>query len=353
MSDILSQEQIDALLSSDGLSGGGGGSDFGFGNTSEAVSTVDKYGAISKILELFCNQAGMVLSTVINKKTDLTPEQLQKTDFAEIQNRINNAVLSLKLSFKSGLDGDFYLLIKKTDVAILSDLMMMGDGNAEYSEDHKDAIGELFNQVMGAFATALGGEFGTSVSAANIEVTEFDLDNPPFSGDSLDMSMVSLAIDAMSDSSITFLITEILADQIVTKSPQPQQNSGSNGGIGLSMSELDDLSRVTSFDTGSQGFRETSLTGEPMKGSRDNIEMLLDVELDVNIELGRSLLSIKRILELAPGSIVELDRMAGEPVDLLVNNKVVAKGEVVVIDENFGIRIVSLVSAEERIKSLR
>ena len=81
--------------------------------------------------------------------------------------------------------------------------------------------------------------------------------------------------------------------------------------------------------------------------------MLLDVDLDVSIELGSSMLSIKRILELAPGSIVELDRMAGEPVDLLVNNKVVAKGEVVVIDENFGIRIVSLVSPQERIRSLR
>jgi flagellar motor switch protein FliN/FliY len=69
--------------------------------------------------------------------------------------------------------------------------------------------------------------------------------------------------------------------------------------------------------------------------------------------LGRTNLSIKRVLELAPGSIVELDRMAGEPVDLLVNDKVVAKGEVVVVDENFGIRIVSLVSAEDRIKSLR
>ena len=81
--------------------------------------------------------------------------------------------------------------------------------------------------------------------------------------------------------------------------------------------------------------------------------MLLDVELDVSIELGRTNLSIKRILEMGPGSIVELDRMAGEPVDLLVNSKVVAKGEVVVVDENFGIRIVSLVSPEERIRSLR
>ena len=110
---------------------------------------------------------------------------------------------------------------------------------------------------------------------------------------------------------------------------------------------------ITLISSSDSDFRETSITAQSIKDSTTNIDMLLDVELDVSIELGKSLLSIKRVLELAPGSIVELDRMAGEPVDLLVNNKVVAKGEVVVIDESFGIRIVSLVSAEERIRSLR
>jgi flagellar motor switch protein FliN/FliY len=81
--------------------------------------------------------------------------------------------------------------------------------------------------------------------------------------------------------------------------------------------------------------------------------MLLDVPLNVTIELGRTRLSIRRILELGPGSIIELDRLAGEPVDLLVNDKVVARGEVVVVDEYFGIRILSLISPEERIKQLR
>ena len=81
--------------------------------------------------------------------------------------------------------------------------------------------------------------------------------------------------------------------------------------------------------------------------------MLLDINLNVTIELGRTRLSIRKILELGPGSIIELDRLAGEPVDLLVNDKVVAKGEVVVVDEYFGIRIISLVSPEERIKQLR
>lgn len=83
-----------------------------------------------------------------------------------------------------------------------------------------------------------------------------------------------------------------------------------------------------------------------------NIELLLDVKMPIAIELGRTELPISEILSLGPGSVVELDKLAGEPVDLLVNDKIVAKGEVVVVDENFGVRITMLMSPEERLKSL-
>ncbi len=83
-----------------------------------------------------------------------------------------------------------------------------------------------------------------------------------------------------------------------------------------------------------------------------NLDLLLDVNLPISIELGRTSMKIKEILSLGPGSVVELKKLAGEPVDLLVNNKIVAKGEVVVVDENFGLRITSLLSPEERLRSL-
>lgn len=83
-----------------------------------------------------------------------------------------------------------------------------------------------------------------------------------------------------------------------------------------------------------------------------NIDLLMDVDLPVAIELGRAKLSISEILALGPGSVVELNKLAGEPVDLLVNNKVIARGEVVVIDENFGLRITQLMTPEERLRQL-
>jgi flagellar motor switch protein FliN len=87
--------------------------------------------------------------------------------------------------------------------------------------------------------------------------------------------------------------------------------------------------------------------------STHGIDMLLDVTLPISIELGRTSMSIEDVLNLGPGSIVELNKLAGEPVDLLINEKLIARGEVVVVDENFGIRITTMVSQQDRIKSLR
>ncbi len=94
-------------------------------------------------------------------------------------------------------------------------------------------------------------------------------------------------------------------------------------------------------------FQRTDAAGAPR-----NIAILMDVKLPVAIELGRTEMSIREILELGSGSVVELSKLAGEPVDLLVNNKIIARGEVVVVDENFGLRVTSLISPEDRLKSL-
>jgi len=84
-----------------------------------------------------------------------------------------------------------------------------------------------------------------------------------------------------------------------------------------------------------------------------NLNMLLDIPLQVTVELGRTKHSVKEILQLASGSIIELDKLAGEPVDILVNSRLIAKGEVVVIDENFGVRITDIMSQAERLNNLK
>ena len=86
---------------------------------------------------------------------------------------------------------------------------------------------------------------------------------------------------------------------------------------------------------------------------KNNLDIILDVNVEITAELGRKTMLIRDILEIGPGAILELNKLAGEPVDLLVNNKLLAKGEVVVINENFGVRIIDIVGQEQRIKNLK
>lgn len=129
-------------------------------------------------------------------------------------------------------------------------------------------------------------------------------------------------------------------------SPEEAVSAASAGGDASS----DSSTRSDLFDSPDlQQFSDEDVDLVPGKG----IDMLMDVVLDVSIELGRASMTIKDILALGVGSVVELDKMVGDPVDILVNNKLIAKGEVVVVDENFGVRITSVVTAEERLGSLK
>lgn len=92
---------------------------------------------------------------------------------------------------------------------------------------------------------------------------------------------------------------------------------------------------------------------ETAPSTPNNLNMLLDIPLQVTVELGRTKRVVKEILEISQGSIIELDKLAGEPVDILINNKLIAVGEVVVIDENFGVRVTDVLSTAERISKLR
>jgi len=361
VSDFLSQDEIDRLLN--GLGDDGEAAQSGGGD--------ERYKAISPVFELFCKQASSVLGTAVGKAVDVVAESCTKADFAAATGKIGDDVISVTLSLVSGLEGDMYLLIPKNDAAMMADLMIMGDGSTPYNDETADAVRELFAQVMGAYATALGADLGEPVSAGSVDVAPFNMSDPPFDADSADMGFAALTVEGMINSSVVLLIPNSFGDEIVDKKT-PKPAGLDMGGIGISQSEMDELTNMaaSSFSSagssssfgggGGQSFGGSSFAQPPPQqrsggydGPKENIDLLLDVELEINIELGKSELSIKRILELAPGSIVELDKMAGEPVDLIVNNKVVARGEVVVVDENFGIRVVSLVSAEDRIKSLK
>ena len=350
MSDILSQEQIDSLLSQKDPTS----ADVPGAEPADAVSgqAGKDYDALRKAFELFNEQAGGTISTIFNKNTVFETLHCDRTDMIQVRQNLVPPVLLLTIPFKAGYDGALWCVISQNDAAHFADLMLMGDGKAAYSDDHKDAIIELFGQIFGAYTAAVGGKIGNQVNVDRIQVSEIDINNPSVALDKTDIVVVQGAVGEDDHWRMHFFIPDDLSAQIMVtmgKGSRRDTTPTSGGGSGVEGGESEEA------EASDGAFVETSFTGDSVRASasHENIEMLLDVELDIYIELGRTNLSIKRILELAPGSIVELDRMAGEPVDLLVNDKVIAKGEVVVLDENFGVRIVSLVSAEDRIKSLK
>jgi len=353
MSEILTQEQIDALMASDEY---GEASNESIDVSSEEEFQKD-YDTLSEAFRVFAENAQTTIQTLINK--DVTSEVVESAlcQTEPLTGPFAEGALCIKVPYEAGFEGDIFILISKKLTAMLSDLMMMGDGTAEFADEHKDAISEILNQICGAFNTEIGGTLNESLSHGTILVEDLVIDAPPVAEGAGDMVTFKMTIDAGEEHTFFAMIPEELSNTIM------QKMAGGGGGAdlsgmeeaGLNMDELDELSSVaTSFDSDSgPGPGPAQPSFSMPAGANANIDMLLDVELDVCIELGTTQLPIKRVLELAPGSIVELDRMAGEPVDLLVNGKVVAKGEIVVVDESFGIRIVSLVSAEERLKSLR
>ncbi len=98
-----------------------------------------------------------------------------------------------------------------------------------------------------------------------------------------------------------------------------------------------------------QSVRFGQISPTAVTGEQSSIDLILDVSLDLSVELGRTNIPVRDVLQLGPGSVIELDKLAGEPVDIMINGKLIARGEVVVIDENFGVRITEIASRSERL----
>lgn len=345
---ILSQEEIDALSAAHGASATGdqGGS-----------LDLESYKPVAGII---AEQASTVLMAVLNKEISIKINQVAPCEPRLVGEPFTADALMIKVNLAQAASGSLYYIFTKKDVAVLADLMMMGDGTAEYEEDFKDAINELVNQIMGAICSTFGSQYGAALSVEPPVTSAFNAaEMEPVLSNSV-YHEFSLSVAGVKETRFLLLVAPETAAALGTL---VQKKAASKGGAAKSAaSEPAEASfaEPQAMESMMPRFEEDA-GGAVVGGGRAafsttgnaNIDLLLDVQLDVSIELGRTKMSIKRILELGPGSIIELDRMAGEPVDLLVNDKVVAKGEVVVVDENFGIRIVSLVSPEERLKSLR
>ena len=307
----------------------------------------------------FAEQAAEILKTVINMDTTVFYEGQDTADAANLAALGSEELVRVDAVFNRVLTGRISFLLDKPLVAKIVDFMIMGDGQVEFMpEEHLDGILEGINQVMGAEISRLNAKLGVELRAevdqtAVVPAAELE-------GQFAGWHMVRFAVEIEGQGNFRMfkLYEPGLRDSLGRMITGESTARTASAGAGAPAAESQGAAPAAApKEVRPASFGEfpppTRHGGMSMAGILpEGLERVMDIHLPVVIELGRTRMLIKEIIDLAPGAIIELDKLTGEPVELYVNGKKFALGEVVVVDENFGVRITELVKIEERLASL-
>ena len=404
MDGMLSQEEINALLGGMGDSAENTSDVVASEPTPAAADSNERLSpeesdALGEIANISMGTAATTLSVLVNNRVEITTPKLSYVTLDDLKEQNPAPCVFIYISYRPGLEGKNILVLKEHDVKVITDLMMGGDGtntDAELTDLHLSAISEAMNQMMGSAATSMSSMINEKVDISPPSSTRVDLTDTMMEDGLHDMVgqtfvQVSfrMTIGDLVDSEIMQLYPFDFAKLIYTRfrstmeggmeetaasepepAPQPEP-------VAARVQQPEPMQAVPVSQMDPQmapqqpmmGMQQPTMNGAmpmynmPMQNvpiqpaqfqnfapsqnldgiAPENIDLIMDVPLEVTVELGRTSKSIKEILDFSPGTIIELDKLAGEPVDVLVNGKFVAKGEVVVIEENFGIRVTEII----------
>jgi flagellar motor switch protein FliN/FliY len=364
---ILSQAEIDALLK---------GSDNFEENNNNIINDVEK-DALGEVANISMGTAATTLSTLLGKKVEITTPRVELTSLDRLRQDYPKPYVVVNVKYTSGFKGHNVLIIKISDAAVISDLMMGGTGEnppTELSELHLSAISEAMNQMMGSASTSMATVLDKRIDISPPLLNVINLQNKiiGLEGEGAEPIVkvgFKMVIQGLVDSEIMQLIpynfAKSMLDELFSNYTNPQIEDMPKTDdvfpeptreeypqyITDQETELPDDAKEPAVKVQAINFEQ--LSPQAQASTPQNLDLILDVPLQVSVELGRTNKTIKEILDFSTGSIIELNKLAGEPVDMLINGKLFAKGEVVVIDENFGVRITDIVSPLERVKNLQ
>lgn len=407
----LSQEEIDALLRQtapepEPEAQNTQGQD-------ESLLSDEERDVLGEIGNISFGSASTALSTLLQQRVEITTPDVRMYRAEDLHSEFPRPYVMVSVEYTAGLKGTNALAIELQDAKTIADLMLGGDGSntdGELQELHLSAVAEAMNQMMGGAATSMSTIFSMTINISPPNVTFMDLS----SADDLDIGLSGwvacvafrLKVGSLIDSELMQLIPVDFARSMVSLLMHPGQGQPAETGVPEAAATVETVAAPTAEPASrptvpqaasapaasssstepalvpggggmplSQPRQETQPAAaaaprqsaqvlrpeftefEPNSGRREetprNLALILDVNLSVTVELGRTKRPIREILDLTPGSVIELDKLAGEAVDILVNNRRIALGEVVVIDENFGVRVTDIVDASDRIRSLQ
>lgn len=367
--------------------------------------TNDERDAIGEVANISMGSSATTLYSLVNKKVNITTPTVSLATWDTMMDEYEKPCVFIQIKYTTGLDGSNILILREEDVKIITDLMMGGDGSNtgdELGELHLSAISEAMNQMMGSSATSMSSMLGRMIDISPPEASLVDLTgkDPADIADFLTGTFAKIEfrmqIADLVDSTILQLYPLEFAKSLYkifintgdsepepAKAPEPApyvppQSEAAPPAAANYAPQPDPGYPQAGMPQGypqmgyPQGYPQMGMPqgypqGYPQMGmpqqniniqpaqfqnfssdynpmqSKENIGLIMDVPLEVTVELGRTSKSISEILDFAPGTIIELDKIAGEPIDVLVNGKFVAKGEVVVIEESFGVRVTEII----------
>jgi flagellar motor switch protein FliN/FliY len=331
MADILSQDEIDRLLLAAGAEPA----------PEEAELSTAQVQAVERLARVFFAAANSALAALLARPASVSEGLGQAVTVADLDTAKH---LLFVFPFRSGLSGEVVFLLRHREASQLADLILGGTGTAKDALDEADldALKEAMTQVAGSGAPNLSAALGREVAFAPPEVREANRGQLPsaLGWSQAFLSAGTAAVPGVLDTPFRFLVSPDVAREMAHLA-----RSGASPSPG----------RVTPPAQPAKRERAPAPPGPTPAAHQDlhNIDLILDIEVEVMVRLGESVVPLKEIQRLRPGSIINLDKETDAPVELVVNDRVIAKGELVVVgSDHFALRITEVETPTERIRTL-
>lgn len=361
---FLSQEEIDSLLQKSNEV-----------NQGEMITEEEK-DLLGEVGNISMATAATTLSTLLGRKVNITTPRVEVTKLKDLQDSLDIPNVVLQVKFEEGLNGTNILLINIKDASIIANLMMGGDGsqpNPELSEIEISAVSEAMNQMIGSASTSISTMMNKDINIYPPSTQVWDKEEEIIVDEIAPEQLIikiafRMTVENLIDSEIMQLFTLDTVEDIVntmmgggSQEPEPVVEHPSMPAE-IQEQAVEHEPEVYFTEKTPPAYQEpvtvqkpqfSPLENKPVGGQPKNIDLIMDVPLEFSVVLGKTKMTIKDILALSPGSVVELNKFAEEPLEIYVNGKLIAQGEVVVINENFGIRITNILSTTERVMKLK
>ena len=406
MSDTLSQAEIDALMNGGATAESekpaetkeepvsSEASQVQASEVSTEASGLDeqaKSDLIGEVGNISMSQAATTLSSILNHRVSITTPRVTRIRFKDLIDGIKAPKVATTVEFKEGLTGVNLMLLEVHDANVIANLMMGGDGtpeNEEFTELELSAVAEAMNQMIGSAATSMATMISTKVDILPPKVNLWDEPGNTKYDFIVDDEVIykisfSLNVDGLIQSEIMQIFTDQMVDDIAqamladkatvvnnretatsqseesksqapaaSQAPSPAPSQASSPAPAPTPKPTPKPKHQEPVEVQSPEFQNFEPT-QPAAESNDNLDLIMDIPLNLSVVLGRSKKTVRDILSFNTGSVIELDKLTDEPLEILLNGKLMATGEVVVINENFGVRITDILSPQQRLDYMR